>query len=598
MHVMVQIDITSPEFTPPGTLPHPEDMRSHPLYKTHLYWAKKPWNVIAACIEHFSRPGEIVLDPFCGCGSTAFEALRLKRKVIALDLNPLSVFITKMFVRPYMPEYLTKDCEDVFLKIKEIVMQRIYDLYQTICTRCGKTGIAITTVFNSINNEDDPRKREWKIIKVRYKCNSCGVNWKNNRLSLDERAQEISLSKYNFPRLRLLHNTRINIYDGMTVADIYTRRNLAAMSILKEAIFSLRDGDCKDLMKFIFSGLVRLSSMTMHVKGGEPQNFYIPKKEMVERNVWDMFERKKKEVFEAKLWSWPRIGPNYKEATSFYDIVEGQASILVTQCDVQNLGDLLPEESVHYIHTDPPYADQVPYMEISLPWIGWLELLDEATIKEKLKQEIVLTDSPERPDKHRVTQEGVKDYYELLGNAVEQMYRALKPKRWASIWYCCSKEEYWRALSDHLNTTGLERRGVPHIVIRRAKTFKFAITRAKVPLSRVRDSEHLIHCQKTGVKVPIRRIAEQEAVQLYLEIAEMETRKKGAVSIDEVLIPFYASCLARYGNPPPDLNYVGLLEKDPRFEIVRTSERVNSEYAEIVKISLKNFKYPGKLDFY
>jgi len=579
-------------------LPDPEDMRSHPVYKTHIYWAKKPWNVIAACIEHFSKPGEIILDPFCGSGPTVFEGLRLRRKVVALDIDPLAVFITRLFVKPYDPEFLLSDCEATFRRIKETAMERINALYQTICPRCGGTGIALTTVFDSINEAEDPREREWRIVKMRYRCPSCGTLWKDKMFELDERTEEMSLSEYRYPRLRLLPNTRINVYEGMTVADIYTRRNLAAMSILKDSIFSLPEGDCKELMKFIFSGLVRLASMTMHLKGGEPQNFYIPKRNMVERNVWYMFERKKKEVFKSKLWSWTKIGPNYREAKDFYDILKGEATVLVAQGDALELDKIIPQESIDYIHTDPPYADQVPYLEISLPWIGWLELLSEHKIKELLDKEVVLTDSPERLKKSRNSREGLDRYYEELGEAIRQMYKVLKPGRWVSIWYCCSKEEYWRALSDHLNSTGLERKGDPHIVIRRAKTFKFAITRAKNPLSKVRDSEHIIHCQKTGIKLPIKKIAVEEAISLFLQIAETEVRKRGAASIDEILIPFYATCLAKYGNPPPDLDYVKLLENSPAFEIMRVIERINNGYAEVIKIGLKNFKYPGRLNSY
>ncbi|MCS6831446.1 MAG: site-specific DNA-methyltransferase, partial [bacterium] len=32
----------------------------------HKYWAKKPHNVVRAFILQYTRPGEVVLDPFCG----------------------------------------------------------------------------------------------------------------------------------------------------------------------------------------------------------------------------------------------------------------------------------------------------------------------------------------------------------------------------------------------------------------------------------------------------------------------------------------------------------------------------------------------------
>ena len=39
--------------------------------------------------------GGLVADPFCGSGTTAVEAILAKRRVLGLDMNPLSVFMAK-----------------------------------------------------------------------------------------------------------------------------------------------------------------------------------------------------------------------------------------------------------------------------------------------------------------------------------------------------------------------------------------------------------------------------------------------------------------------------------------------------------------------
>ena len=63
------------------------------MYLMHKYWARKPHNVVADYIEHYSKKGEIVLDPFSGSGVTAIEALKHGRKAIAIDLNSLFLSI-------------------------------------------------------------------------------------------------------------------------------------------------------------------------------------------------------------------------------------------------------------------------------------------------------------------------------------------------------------------------------------------------------------------------------------------------------------------------------------------------------------------------
>lgn len=42
----------------------------------------------------FSKPKEIILDPFCGVGTIPFEACLNDRKGIGLDLSPLAFHVT------------------------------------------------------------------------------------------------------------------------------------------------------------------------------------------------------------------------------------------------------------------------------------------------------------------------------------------------------------------------------------------------------------------------------------------------------------------------------------------------------------------------
>ncbi len=38
------------------------------IYNMHTYWSKKPHDAIRQYIRHYTRPGDLVLDPFCGSG--------------------------------------------------------------------------------------------------------------------------------------------------------------------------------------------------------------------------------------------------------------------------------------------------------------------------------------------------------------------------------------------------------------------------------------------------------------------------------------------------------------------------------------------------
>lgn len=46
-------------------------------------------------IEQWTQPGDLVADPFCGCGVVALESARSGRRVIAGDWNPYAVLLTR-----------------------------------------------------------------------------------------------------------------------------------------------------------------------------------------------------------------------------------------------------------------------------------------------------------------------------------------------------------------------------------------------------------------------------------------------------------------------------------------------------------------------
>ena len=72
-----------------------ETTKATAIYNMHVYWSKKPHTAIRQYVRHYTRPGDIVLDPFCGSGGTALAALLEGRKAIAIDRSPAATFITK-----------------------------------------------------------------------------------------------------------------------------------------------------------------------------------------------------------------------------------------------------------------------------------------------------------------------------------------------------------------------------------------------------------------------------------------------------------------------------------------------------------------------
>ena len=62
-------------------------------HRFYRYPARFSPQFAGAAIDAFSRPGQLVLDPYMGGGTTVVEAMVRGRKVVGCDLNSLAVFI-------------------------------------------------------------------------------------------------------------------------------------------------------------------------------------------------------------------------------------------------------------------------------------------------------------------------------------------------------------------------------------------------------------------------------------------------------------------------------------------------------------------------
>jgi SAM-dependent methyltransferase len=73
----------------------PDAYSHYGLHRLHWYPGTFIPQIPAFLIEIFSRPGQVVLDPFCGVGTTLVEAARLGRIGIGYDVNPLAVLVAR-----------------------------------------------------------------------------------------------------------------------------------------------------------------------------------------------------------------------------------------------------------------------------------------------------------------------------------------------------------------------------------------------------------------------------------------------------------------------------------------------------------------------
>lgn len=395
--------------------------RMHPpMYEMHKYWARKPDNVVAEYIEHYSRKGETVLDPFSGSGVTSLEALRLGRHAIGVDIDPVANFIAKMTALPIDLEKL----QGAFGELETRVKSRILEYFETRCPKCGKRATIHFIVF-----------LKEKPNKIGYNCdnNNCKAHGLKDLTRFDtRRISEIEKEQvpYWYPENELIWNTRVNVQKGMRVCDLFSRRNLIALSILHDGIKKTGNDDLRNMLRFAFSAaLPQASKLLVYTKTSGPswkiRGYWVPPNRY-EMNVWRFFENRFRKVAQGKAESNALLGDNYSDDS--FKIFNHSAT------ELSSIPDLKDENCVDYVFTDPPYGDNVPYLELDLMWASWLGF------KMNLDNEIIISDSPIRREKN------FDLYYSMLSKTFRETYRVLKPSKFLTVTFNNTDMQIYNAI--------------------------------------------------------------------------------------------------------------------------------------------------------
>jgi len=460
------------------------------IYNMHTYWSKKPHDAIRQYIRHYTEEGDLVLDPFCGSGGTALAALMEGRKAIAIDRSPAATFITKNYCTPVDPDELQAAFEELKAKVKPEIdwlyetrcdrcggkATTAYTIYSQVfqCPRC----LEKVPLFDCVEMEGQTKAGKLKKITVCPHCYArgheeeistrskqfgaipvmvsylCEGNCKPKR---DERRyndcdlkKREYFEKYDLGKIKDIKNKQIpywyppnkmmNVEDDSipwgdnwrpgrnfrTVAELFTKRNLWALSILFSKIDKYPE-QFRDILRFSLSSfLLNLSKLYKFrvTGGGQPTgNYYIPQINR-ENEAWSAFERKFSDIVNGSKVISRTINPEEV-------IVSTQSAVSLNS---------IPTNCVDFIFTDPPYAGKYQYGELNFIWEAWLGVdthwhAEEIIVNEFLgKSEI--------------------DWADMMLQAMKESYRVLKPGRWISLCYHDTAEGTWAIVQDFMAQAG------------------------------------------------------------------------------------------------------------------------------------------------
>lgn len=391
-----------------------------PRYFMHKYWGKKPASGISPLVDRYTQPGDTIIDPFSGYGVFCCEAYLKNRNVIVNDLNPIANFIAQnLFSKDVNISAVKKLWEKIKKEFTPFV-EEWYNIeidgitYSPISVLRSKDGLPLQFTFK------DGRKNSIKDIPQDI---AAAINVKEHTYNVVDW----------YPVVTIIENSRISARPNMTVEDLFTKRTLACHAKLLSLIDKYANGLEKDLFLIAFTAnLANCSKLVPPIKsrgalaqGAWMTGFYIGET-YIENNVLHYYENRIKKAIKGK--------EDYLQALTG-DLLNGQvqSTYRITNFDAKNLQ--LPDNSVDYVFTDPPYGDSVPYFEQSVIWNSWLKLVPD------YQHEIVISDSNQR-------QKNFEAFEADINAAFSEIRRILKDNKHFSLTFHSISGLEWKAVSN------------------------------------------------------------------------------------------------------------------------------------------------------
>jgi len=475
------------------------------VYDAHTYHTKVPPEAIAQLMEHYTQPGDMILDPFCGSGMTGVAALKTGRRPILVDLSPAATFIAMNYVSPVNAREYMQAVE----KILAVTQGEELEIYGTRCRKCGKRLPLEYMVWSygllcqfcgqefvlwDVARDERPNVRESKI-KTGFDCPHCGKHLEKRKLQRTQlypvqvgywccqagqqeaRAtpDESDLRMIDavnsaglpdelwYPKVKLPQgiNTRQAIAHGFaTVDSLYTTRNLRAVARLWDLARRWPDKEISTKLMFtvtsLYQRVTRLSEFRFWGGSGNIANYNIP---MIfnEQNVFKVFARKAKTI--GNYFATWREKPQEPFCISTQSATDLAA---------------ISNNSIDYIFTDPPFGGNINYSEMNYLWEAWLG---------------VFTDTAREAIINRVQGKTIDEYRELMTQAFQEMHRVLKPGRWLTLVFHNSSADVWSTIQAALAASGFPIAKI-QTLDKRHGTFKQFVSENAV------GYDLIIHCQK------------------------------------------------------------------------------------------------------
>jgi DNA modification methylase len=456
--------------------------KNNPIYMAHAYHTKVPHPAIMRYILHYTQPGDIVFDGFCGTGMTGVAASmcgnnsavasikELGSKVgvrhgICSDLSPIACLIAASYTSKFNSTLFQKKAQEILdqveselgwmyvIKVEGKPATINYVIWSDVfvCHSCGRE-LSLWHEAVDLNSE---------IIKDEFPCPHCGAlcskkimdkAWEtvydpiakdtatmNKRLPVrvnftaNGRRGEVDIENVEFNNLRVdsidiseMPTTKL-VYGFNTSQPInsngvkYTHQFYSKRNLIfLNRVREFVQGDIF-LETWLTSTLQNASNMykfRLDRKGGILNGTLFIPSLTIEQNPYRLLKAK---INDFAAIAYPTRGNS----------AVGVASATAL--------DNIADNSIDYIFIDPPFGANIMYSELSSIWESYIK---------------VFTNNKEEAIINSFQKKSLFDYQDLMNKSLKEFYRILKQGKWLTMEFSNTSASVWNSIQNALQGVG------------------------------------------------------------------------------------------------------------------------------------------------
>lgn len=471
------------------------EKRTDEIYTAHTYHTKVPPKAIARLLLHYTRPGDIVLDVFCGSGMTGVAALmcadpRVAQELggqsgarfpILCDLSPAATFIAANYLSPPPPHefevhaasLLKKADQDIgaiwrlggepngLLEFciwveafscphcqRDILSERVLDATDNIgsardfhCPHCDglvskaptKDSGAVRLVRNRETYFDSFLKKPVSRIRRVPIAAQVRINGDSKRIEFDQNQRDTIRGE-------------IRLTDWFPTAPLIEGERFTVKDCLAGYGITHIHHFYMPRQLATMACLWRLAGSASSYRERRALRFWISSNGLsltVLNRFAPTHHSQVNRYFSGTLYVPSTVAETsyryafenkVKRLTRAFSSMQrwGRNPSAVTTQSATSLAQI-PDDSIDYVFIDPPFGRNLQYSELNQIWEAWLQIQTQRDVE-------AVIDSTRRVD--------VQEYADLMRQAFGEIARVLKPSRWITVEFHNSSNAVWMAIQE------------------------------------------------------------------------------------------------------------------------------------------------------